>query len=369
MHNQRFAPAQGIYLLNHSVGRLPVTTRSAVERHFFAAWEQGEPDAWGDWMTVFDQFRGELATLLNGREDQFCPQVNLSSGLSKLLMSLPEPGPRNTLLLTENDFPSMGFVMQQAERAGYRVRFMPKSVNPLDIDQWSDFMTGDVCAVLVAHAHYNTGRLTPVAAITALAREREILAIVDISQSAGVVPIDLAIWQTDVVLGSCVKWLCGGPGAGFLWINDEILDHLNPMDVGWFSHQNPFEFNIKHFQYADNASRFWGGTPSVLPYIVATSGIRTLNEIGVGQIRTHNLALTRSIMESVPQSSVVTPLEAENRGGTLVLDFANQAQVSQALKSARVQFDVRSMGMRLSPHIYNTADEINEVIATIRHTI
>lgn len=363
MHHKLFVPAQGIYLLNHSVGRMPTTTRDGVEQHYFKAWEQGKPDPWSEWMQSFDAFKSALAVLLNGDSHAFCPQTNISSALHNIISALPAPNAnKNVILLCEHDFPSAGFALKQAERMGYKVRFLPSDADPQQVDSWSDALSNDVHTVLITQVHFNTSRLIPVQQITEISHKRAIFSIVDTAQSVGIVPIDLNQWQADAVVGSCVKWLCGGSGAGFLWINPERIEQLQPIAVGWFSHQDPFEFDIHHFQYASDSRRFWGGTPSVLPYVVATNSINIIHNIGVEKIRKHNQALNQYIVENIPASDLNTPSVPAKRGGTLVINPNNIERAEQALLAAGVAFDRRALGLRLSPHIYNTQDEMETVL-------
>lgn len=365
MYQDAFVPAKGIYMLNHSVGRMPRTAREHTEKAFFSAWESGQPDAWGLWLEGLAEFRNALAELFNSDPSYFCPQTNISSAVTKTLYALPPKRGKNVILMTENDFPSVGFTLQQAERQGYQIRFLPASADVQQLDTWAEALTQDVHTVLITHVHFNTSKLIPVAEITQLCRQREITSIVDIAQSSGIVPIDLQQWQADIVVGSCVKWLCGGPGAGFLWVAPDVVSSLEPLDVGWFSHQNPLEFDIHHFQYADDTSRFWGGTPSVLSYVVASNSINLIHKIGVKTIRAHNQTLTQAIIDNIDPDCAVTPTIPKHRGGTLVLKFPNQEQVQQALNEAGVLFDVRPLGLRLSPHIYNNRQEIETVISCL----
>lgn len=189
------------------------------------------------------------------------------------------------------------------------------------------------------------------------------MTVVDVAQSAGIVPVDVSHWDADFVVGSCVKFLCGGPGAGFLWVSDRVLHECRPTDVGWFSHADPFEFDIHHFRYAESALRFWGGTPPVLPYVVAANGLETLLGIGIERIRAHSLELTQAIIGSVSRKHLFTPSRPASRGGTVVLDFGDrQAEAAAALAEAGVHFDLRRSGMRLSPHVYTSKTDIETVV-------
>ncbi len=367
VYADRFVPYDGIYLLNHSVGRPPRTARDAADAGFLQPWEQEADEVWPRWLASIEVFRDQLAGLHSASAAEFCPQTNLSSALTKILYALPVRPDKPVLLFHQQAFPSMGYVLQQATRQGYQTRMIPEDADPQALSTWEQYLGDEVGLVLVTHVHSNTSAITPVAGITELARARDIVSVVDIAQSTGVVPVDLAEWQADFVLGSCVKWLCGGPGAGFLWANPAILPRCEPIDVGWFSHADPFEFDIREFRYAEDALRFWGGTPSVLPYVLAAHSIQVLRDIGIDTIRRHNLGLNQDIIDHVGEDRVLTPGNPSQRGGTVVLQFgAQQAKLGERLREAGVRFDARATGLRLSPHIYNSREEIDVVLSCLK---
>ena len=367
MYRNKFAVGGGVYLLNHSVGRPPVTARAIVEERYFEPWMRADAEPWPDWLAEIDRFRDALASLFGGEKANFCPQPNLSSALTKVVNSQPGEQGRDTIVYCEADFPSMGFVLSMAKKAGYKLRCIPDSAELGDAGAWSKFLDDGCHMILVTHVHSNSSRLVPVTGICDIARQQGVISIIDVAQSAGIVPIDLHCWDADFVLGSCVKFLCGGPGAGFLWVNNRVLQQSEPTDVGWFSHADPLEFDIHDFRYADSALRFWGGTPAVLPYVAAANSIELLDEIGVETTRKHSLGLTQKILDSIDERAVVTPQSPESRGGTLVLDFGkHQAVVEEWLAAAGVHFDTRHTGIRLSPHIYTTEEEIGRVIGCLQ---
>jgi len=365
--NSQFAPQRGIYLLSHSVGCLPVSARRAVEEGFFGPWEQGGGMIWDGWLQNVTGFVEAVATVLNAQARQICPQVNLSSALTKILFSLPETPGRNVIVLTESDFPSMGFVLEKARRSGHELRFIPAGEDVTDPDTWRRYMDDDVALAFITHVHSETSVRVPVADITGIARQRGIISIVDIAQSVGVIPIDLESWQADFVLGSCVKWLCGGPGAAYLWLSDDMSQMCTPVDVGWFSHEQPFEFDIHHFKYAPSALKFWGGTPSVLPYVAAANSVRLLQSHGIDEVRRYNISLSQPLIDAVSSDVLVSPADHSIRGGTIVVKFPDDVEIEvlATLNDAGVLFDERPSGIRLSPHIYNTPEEIETVAAIL----
>lgn len=351
-------PPGGPYLLTHSVGCLPRVAREALDVNFLRPWADRGGNAWPDWLKQVDEFRVALAQLFGGTPAEYCPQSNLSSGLSKLLLALPDSHVgKQVLLAAEDSFPSLGFVLQKAGRQGLETRLIPRARVPDDIDTWSQALTADVRVALVTHVHSNTGRVAPVEAIARLCQERGILCVVDVAQSAGILPLRFPALGADVVLGSCIKWLCGGPGAGFLWIRSGLIEDLQPVDVGWFSHEDPFEMDIHSFRYAPDARRFWGGTPSVAPCVIAAASLRHLHTLGVEAIHAHNRRLIGTFKEALPPAWRAR-LPAWPIGGTLCISLGGEFDpVTRSLEQSGAQFDSRGDVIRVSFHACNTEDD------------
>ena len=353
------------YFLTHSIGLMPRATEHALHDHYLSPWRSGADDIWSQWLTGIDQFNQALATLLNTNASQLCPQANVSSALSKVIMALPKRAGKNVIVASESDFPSAGFVLKQAERLGYTLKLIPESEDLQSVATWEKALANDVHTAFITQVHYNTNKLIPVEQIAELCESRGITSIVDTAQATGIVPIDLSESKCDVVVGSCIKWLCGGPGAGFIWLNEKIMATLEPYDVGWFSHQNPFEFDIHNFDYADNASRFWGGTPSVAAYIAASNSIKLITDIGVDTVRAHNRRLTAKLLEHVPDSCIVSPKNLDLKGGTAVLKFDDQTLMENIMRDNKNLFDSRQYGIRISPHIYTSDQDIDCLIECV----
>ena len=361
VNQELFPPAKNIYLLSHSIGRMPASAEQALQDSFFSHWKSNGEDIWDHWLATVDGFRSALAGIFNAPANSFCPQSNVSSGLVKVVQSLTPGNGKNVIVMCEGDFPSAGFVLQQAKAKGFELKIISRDADVQDIATWDAAMSEEVHSVFVTHVHYSTSIRVPVEEICALARSRGINSMVDIAQSAGVVPIDFGRWNADVVVGSCIKWLCGGPGAGYLWVNPEFVRQLEPVDVGWFSHANPFEFDINHFTYANDSARFWGGTPSVASYAIATNSIRLINDFGVGEVQRHNQGMIDKLTHSIDPAEIISPTAGKPRGGTLVINPDNRQAIEAKLKQAGVQYDSRATGLRLSAHIYNSLQEIEVV--------
>lgn len=357
----RFHLPDGPYFLSHSVGLMPKDATNGLSETVLAPWQEAG-QSWDEWLAILDRFRAALGSLLNADPAMICPQTNVSSALTKILFSLPEPGTSNVILLSEQDFPTIGFVALQAERLGWRLRYLPRQADLNDAPVWLDAMADDVGIVLVTHAYSNSAMLAPVAAITEAAAARGIISVVDIAQSAGTIPIDLAAWQADFVIGTSVKYLCGGPGAAFLWVSPDIIETCTPLDVGWFSHEDPFEFDLKDFRYAPDARRFWGGTPSVLPYAMAAQSIETLTEIGIDAIYKRNQQLLGRLIDSLDPALVRSEPREGRRGSHLLYASHDMKAAAARLENAAIRHDSRDGALRLSVHLYITDEDIDAAL-------
>ncbi|MFK8024315.1 MAG: aminotransferase class V-fold PLP-dependent enzyme [Ilumatobacter sp.] len=349
-----FVEHDGVYLLSHSVG-LPIAGSRHVAQEYFDTWEHHTADAWPRWLDGIDHFRRALAGLLSTTGEQICPQSNVSSGLTKVLDAQRHRFDRPTILISEDAFPSLGFV---CERSGYEVRFVPTGADVRDPAVWSRY-GGGVDVAVITHVHSNTGVSVPVAEIAAPLRDAGVFTIVDVAQSIGILPIDVASWDVDVIVGSCVKWLSGGPGAGWLWASESATETSVPTDVGWWSHEEPFEFDIHDYRDAPDALRFWGGSPTVLPFLVAAHSISSIDAIGVDAIRDHNLGLLDHLIDRLGEQ-ITSPHDRARRSGTAIV--RSDARVVATVQRHGIDVDHREHGIRVSPHLHTSIDDIDRLI-------
>ncbi|MEP4052497.1 MAG: aminotransferase class V-fold PLP-dependent enzyme [Litorimonas sp.] len=314
---------------------------------------------WAEWMDDMDAFRSSLARILRVKKESICPQVNVSSALTKILFSLPKVEGRDVILLSKMDFPTIGFVAKQAEGLGYRLKFIDG--DPSDIQLWNDAITNQVAFVLATHALSNTSHVLPVSEICKTAKAAGVISIVDVAQSLGAVPVDLDLWDADFVIGTGVKFLCFGPGACFLYAAERMLPKCRPLDVGWFSHENPFEMDIEHFCYSSDAMRFFGGTPSPAPYILANAAMMLWKTTGL-QVAQNRIQAHLSVLhDHLPDGVAVSPVDETKRGATLVVASAFGDQIHEDLLAGKIMFDQRKQGYRFSVHGYTSANEIGHL--------
>ncbi len=353
------------YLLSHSIGAQPRTYDALVAETFAGPWRETGAAAWDHWLAALDHFQAGLAPLIGADAKDICPQTNVSSALSKILMSLPERARRTKIVLTEDDFPTIGFILKQAERLGYELVFLPGGERLADPEAWAPAFHDDVQLVHVTQVYSNSSVLTPVEEIARRARSRGVFSVIDVAQSAGCVPLDLNHWAADFAIGTCLKYLCSGPGASFLWAHEDTAARCAPMDVGWFSHRHPFEFDIHHFDYAPGAGRYLGGTPSIAPFAGAGAAFEILGAHGVSEIYAHNQKLLARLTAALPQDAFLSTTRQGARGSGAIIKVRDYAAAETALKEAGVIHDARLGGLRVSFHLYNDESDVDALTETL----
>lgn len=365
MFAERFHIPEGRYFLSHSVGLQPKAAAGRLDAAYMGPWRAGDGTSWNDWLAAIDRFRGALAPIIGANADDICPQTNVSSALTKILFSLPERAQRRKIVLSEDDFPTIGFVAAEARRAGYELVFLPGGARLADLDAWAPAFHDDVQLVIATHVFSNSSVKAPVAGIAGRARARGVFSVLDIAQSAGAVPVALDQWGGDFAIGTSVKYLCGGPGAAFLWARRETAARCAPADVGWFSHAEPFAYDIHDFRYAKDARRYWGGTPSIAPYAAATAGIEIIAEAGVDAIHAHNQSLLSQLFAALPKGAVLSETRETLRGSSAIIRARNAGEASADLARRAIMQDVRAGGVRVSVHLYTTQEDVRALVEAL----
>jgi kynureninase len=205
-------------------------------------------------------------------------------------------------------------------------------------------------------------------AIIRRARQVGATTILDTYQSAGIIRVDVAALGADFAAGGCLKWLCGGPGNAFLYTRPDLLKHAKPSFTGWLSHQHPFDFDTGEVPMRGDAMRMMNGTPSIPAYYAALAGLDIINEIGVDRIRGASRAMTARLLALVDEHgfSSAASRQPDRLAGTVAVNVPDALLVSRTLKARDFLVDYRPpVGVRISPHFYNTMDEIDRVMAEI----
>jgi kynureninase len=235
----------------------------------------------------------------------------------------------------------------------------------IDEQRVADAVDDRTAVVSVSLVQFRTSTILDLEPIRDAARTRGALLVLDAYQAAGILPVETAARDVDICLGGSVKYLCGGPGNGWLSIRPDLAETLRPAAVGWISHERPFDFEFDAIEYAPGIGRFMGGTPNVVAAYAAIPGYQAIVDIGVQRIRERSSALTQLIVDGALERgfTVVSPVDAARRGGHVTVDPGNALQVHDELLARGYAVDYRpGSGIRIGPHFFSTEDECRAVL-------
>jgi kynureninase len=366
----RFAGLEtNVWLVSHSMGAPPLAARAALDR-YWEQWAADGPESWPGWLDEARGIADGLAALLGAPAGSVSLAPNVSIVQAALASSLSFDGDRNEIVYEALQFPSLAYVWTAWERLGARtVRVPTDDGRTIPTDRICSAITERTAVVVLSHAYYQSGVLIDVPPIVARAREVGALVVLDTYQTTGIVPFDVAALDVDLVVGGSHKWLCGGPGCGFLYVRPELRDRFAPMVTGWFAHREPFAFEAPPIDYARDAMRWATGTPTIPGYLVAKAGHDIVRELGVASIREHNNRLTLRLTEEALARGwrVNTPHRPSERTGWIGIDVPDAARIVHRLfQERRIIVDHRpGCGIRVSAHFYTTDEEIDAFLAAM----
>ncbi len=349
------------YLVSHSMGAAPLAAKGALDA-YWQQWAADGAEAWELWLPRIAEIADGIGAIIGAPGGSVFLGSNVSLLQLALATSLDFRGERNQVVYEALQFPSVTYVWKEWERYGARVHVVPS-------DDGRSIPTERICAAItemtaiavLSHAYYVSGAVADVRTIQAHCRSVGALLCVDAYQTTGVYPYNVADWDLDIVTGGSHKWLCGGPGCGWIYVKPQLRGRFRPAATGWMAHRAPFAFQPAPIDHAESMYRFGTGTPTIPGYAIAKPGHDLIREVGVERIREHNVRLTTLIAEMALERglSVNTPLQPERRTGWIGVDFAGSERVVKGLIAERIFVDYRpGCGIRVGPHFYTTDDDI-----------
>jgi kynureninase len=348
------------YLINHSLGAMPAAVEERVAE-FARTWRERGIRAWSEgwWempMTVGDQ----IGRIIGAPAGSTVMHQNVAIAEAIVLSCFRPVDPaRNHVVYEEGNFPSVRYLYQA--QPDLEVVVVP--------DDQAIVAAIDERTVLVpiTHVLFKTAEIQDVAAIVERAHEVGAHVILDAYQSVGIVPLDVTALDVDFAVGGSVKWLCGGPGNGWLYVRPDLAAKLEPTFIGWQAHARPFGFEPE-LEYADGAARFLTGTPNVPALYAATAGYDLIEEIGVDRIRENSLRQTELLIDLIDEAGfdVGSPRDPVRRGGTVTVRTPEFEAVHKELAERQILCDFRpDAGIRLGPHYFNNDEELRHAVGQI----
>lgn len=357
------------YLVSNSLGAMP---RNVAERlaEYVDQWAELGVRAWANgWWDMPVRVGDEIAPLIGAGTGEIAMLPNVTIAQTSVLSALDYSQGRDTIVMTELDFPSVRYVYDElATRLGARIVVVPSEDGiGIDTQRVIDAIDERTKLVAISHVLFRSAYIMDAAAICRRAKEVGALTSLDAFHSVGVIPVDVKALGCDFLAGGVLKWLCGGPGGAFLYASPEATKSLSPSFTGWQAHQRPFGFEAE-MQYADHAWKWLNGTPSIPSLFAAIEGPRIVRNAGIDRIREKSVRQTSKLIELADARGyrVTAPRDPERRGGTVAFDVPHSYGVAQALLANAVIVDYRpNAGIRVGPHFYTTDDELVRVVEMI----
>ncbi|MBB4962492.1 aminotransferase class V-fold PLP-dependent enzyme [Micromonospora polyrhachis] len=347
-----------VYLNSNSTGAVPQAAQNVLT-HYWETLRTWRDDVWMGWHDGLQRYADGIATFIGAPPGSVITDANLSTLLARVASCFDYRAPRNRVVTTNLEFPTVPFIWQAYGRYGAQLDMVDSGGPQFDEDALEKRIDERTLLVCVPHASYSSGATIDLSRLVTRAHDVGALVVVDAFQSVGVMPLDVAALGVDFVLGGAHKWLCG-VGTAFLYVRPELLPVLEPAATGWQAGDRALTFQPST-GWAAGAQRFAGGTPFPLTSLVSQAGLDLLTGLGIDAIRAHSLACTERILTRAEAAGipVVSPVEPHRRGGVMCLDVPDGEAVKRRLAERNLICSWRRY-LRVGPHVYNTLDEIDE---------
>jgi kynureninase len=358
-----------VYMISHSLGAMPRRTRDRLQE-YSDMWATRGIRSWDEGWWMMPKTVGDLVgKIIGAGEGEVVMHPNVSICQSIIAGCLDFSGKRNKIVSESMNFPSNLYIYH-AVKNGSRLVTVPSDDGvTVPLDRMLEAIDEETRLVSVSHVIFRSSFIQDLKAITIRAHEVGAMVVADVYQSAGTVPLNVREIGLDFATGGSVKWLCGGPGAGYLYVRRDLWPTLEPQLTGWLAHKRPFAFEVGPIDYADDIYRFLNGSPNIPGIYAAMTGYEIVNEVGVDKIRAKSIRQTTRLIGLAEEAGfkVNCPRDASARGGTVVIDVPHGQQVTTELLRRDFLVDFRpGAGIRVAPHFYSKDEELELTIREIK---
>ncbi|QEH37403.1 Kynureninase [Aquisphaera giovannonii] len=364
--------AETNYLISNSLGAAPAAAAGSLQ-DYHRTWATRGVRAWEEtWWTMSAELGDRLAPLLGAGPGEVVFQPSVTIAHAVVLSGLEYRPARDGIVTDAMHFPSILYLLDGLRHEGARVRVVPSRDGiEVETSRLVEAIDERTAAVCLSHVLFKSSYVHEVEEIAAKARRVGALTVVDGYQAVGTIPVDVRALGVDVYIGGCLKWLCGGPGAAFVWVAPELRARLRPRLTGWMAHRSPFAFE-PGLDRREDAWRFLHGTPSIPSLYAAAPGIEIVRRAEAEAIRAKSIRQTSRLVELADARGFpcTTPRDPGRRGGTVAIDVEHGYEVSRSLKALDILCDYRpGAGIRLSPHFYTRDDELEKAIDAVEEIL
>ena len=364
------------YFLYHSIGQYPGKARdlAAAMAEFAGIWGAGDDGQWAYVLERRQRFIDRWRGILNAAPGTVTTPENVTSGFHSLLTALPAGHLRGkTVLVGADCFPSNHFLLTgMAAALGFTLKtvLLRQGAHHVEDEDFCDAWTPDVGLALLTWVSSTTSHRIALRQMVARGRQMGSLVGVDITPGAGLIPFDVAAPEVDFAVSTSLKWMCGTPGAGMLYVSPRLISHCAPGLRGWFSQPDPFNWDITKFAYAPDIRRFDNGTPSVVAALASLPALNWHAAQDPSTLLAHNRALSARIIAAADDLDLplISPRDPEKRGGSVMLrlpDTLPATGVVAALRGQHITTDARGQTLRLSPGVVTTMAGVERLVGAL----
>jgi kynureninase len=366
-----------VYLNNNSLGAMPARARDDLARYADLWAERGIQSWEEEWFAQVFEVSGLFARLIGAEPEEVMVNTCVSDAIS-VLASCLDYRERDKVVFTDLNFPTVIHLWERQRRRGARLHVI-ESADGITVpaSAYEEAVDASTLVLPISHVFYRSGFIQDVPAIARTARARGAFVLLDAFQSVGSIPVDVGELGIDMLVAGSLKWLCGGPGVAFLYVRRELIGRLEPVVSGWLSRPDALRWletgeprapSYAELPEADTSLRFLTGTPAVPALYAARAGLETVLEVGMEAIRERQLALQRRLQEGVEalELPLASPRDPERRSGMLTVRVEDGVGVTGKLLEEGFVVDHRhGAGIRVSPHFYNTEEEIDAFVEAL----
>jgi len=352
-----------IYLNHAAHSPLPSPVKDAMEKQIEHYSQHGD-------FSEFDDGKANFAELVNANVDEVALVENTSMGLNTVANMLEYQRGAN-VVTTDLEYPSVVYPWKR-KKLSVNIRYVKNREGKILLDDVEKAVDEKTVAVAISHVEYANGFRFDLKAVSKIAHAHGAYLIVDAIQSVGALSVDVKRDDIDFLTAAVYKWMLGPPGIGYLYVRKELIEKFEPPFIGWasvkpeiFETINPWE--IRNLNLSETATRFEMGTPSRFSAVGASVALRILLNVGIPNIEKRILTLTDHLIDRLRQKKLTlqTPLEPEHRSGIVNFLIDKPKEKVEKLKKKGIVVSARSHGIRVSPHFYNTEEEIDKFVEAI----
>ncbi len=358
-----------VYMISNSLGAMPRAVADSLA-DYAQTWATRGVRAWEErWWEMALRVGDQIGAIIGAPPGSIAMHPNVTTAEATILSCFQPRGARRRIVCPSMDFPSMIYLYRAHEALGFELSLVPAEPDfSIRTDRFLDAIDDRTLIVALSHVLFRSSYVMDVAPIVERAHRHGAIVVLDAFQAAGIIPLDVTALNVEFATGGCLKWLCGGPGNGFLYTRPDLLKTVRPTFSGWLARKSPFEFEIADDRLREDAMRMMNGTPAVPAFYTALPGLDIIQQVGVDRIRQKSKRMTAHLLDLVDRHGwhTVTSRDPERVAGTVAIDVPRAHEIARTLNARDFVVDFRpGVGIRVSPHFYNTFEEIDRLVEEV----